>query len=694
VNAQNLLRWTALIAAALVCTVGAARAHVFQQPVWYPSGQQRFFAYSAAFAAFALLFFIRSLRGWLLPLVSLIAAAYAIWFAGWAPVLALWFVVAAVYGIGLWIVRRLPLERSNDESSAAAFCLALVAGTAVWAFVAGLLAFSSWNSAGIYASLLAVPAIYGARSQFRSLRQMLESIRSMTASAAGYWVLVLLCNVLGAQFLMCLKPEVSADGIAMHLALPAHLAYWHSWHFDVTRVTWAVLPMAADWCFGTLYILGGEFAAKLLPLVFLAVNCILIARICRTAATTNAAMLLAAVYAATPVTQLTTGALFTDNIWLAFLLGAGVALLEFSEGGDAAYLVLAGLFLGSSLSTKLVGLAFVLSCIAAMFLSARTRADWSTRPRWMLAGACAALAISAAPPYLIALFKTGNPVFPFLNSIFHSPYYDTAKSFSDERFQAPLNWRVPLDLTFHTSRFIEGQDGAIGLTYLFALLLVLSAPPRSFRREVVAALVICATGFLINWKASSYVRYLAPAFPLILYAFAHYLGAIRLGQPGLYRAAATLTAAGVLTSAYLMPASGYWHKNFCLSPFARQAEARRYIEDSAPSRILVDQLNHTSPGEPVAFMTNGIAGLNAPAFSTGLHNFTFFRQLQNASSAADVSRLMARNGIRHFVAPLPACGAPPLPQLADFLRQYTHERAEAGCAYLADWNAEPDSTGP
>ena len=49
---------------------------------------------------------------------------------------------------------------------------------------------------------------------------------------------------------------------------------------------------------------------------------------------------------------------------------------------------------------------------------------------------------------------------------------------------------------------------------------------------------------------------------------------------------------------------------------------------------------------------------------------------------------MAKNGIRHFVAPLPSCGLPNLPQLEDFLKIYTHEKFRNSCLYVAETNDE------
>jgi hypothetical protein len=52
---------------------------------------------------------------------------------------------------------------------------------------------------------------------------------------------------------------------------------------------------------------------------------------------------------------------------------------------------------------------------------------------------------------------------------------------------------------------------------------------------------------------------------------------------------------------------------------------------------------------------------------------------------------MAKNGIRHFVTPLPTCGEPNLPQLTEFLKRYTEERFRGSCLYVAETKSSATS---
>jgi hypothetical protein len=685
------LRLALVIAAIVICVAGAVRSGIFRQAIWDPVGQQRFFLYAALFAAAsALMFVIR--RAILLPYFAGGVLLYTAALAGVQPALALIFFALACYGIGLGVLHLLRLAGRERLRPLWLDVVAGVAGAGIWAFVVSLLAFTAWNWASVHALLLAIPALVAGRSIWLRSRVALRLPRVSRSSAADYWAMAVLLFVLGAHFLMSLMPEVSADGIAIHLTVPMHVAAHHSWHFDVSQTSWAVMPMTAEWCFTTLYLLGGEYAAKLLPFVCLAISCILIVHLCGWVATRSTSLLIAAVYAATPVVQLITGSMFTDMLWATFLLGAAVLLVHWTEWRDTAALPLAGILLGAAMATKLIALSFLAPCLVWVLFNCYGRKRGIDRKSLAaLALAVALGAVIAAPPYLTAWIKAGNPVFPYFNDLFRSPHYDMKPDWADERWRTPLSLRAALDVTFRSSKFLEGQNGALGLSWIFMILLFVSSPRSVFKRSVIGALCIGASFFLLTWGRASYLRYLIPAFPLLLFGFAAYLSALRREHPILYRTVVGATVAGILSGTFLLPSSGYWHKNFCLSPLQFKTEAAAYREQMAPLRGMIDYLNRTAPGEPAAIFWVGIAGLQGRVYTSGAQTFEFFRQCESAHSAEAVRDLMAKNGIRHFVTPLPTCGEPNLPQLTEFLKRYTEERFRGTCLYVAETKSSATS---
>ena len=61
-----------------------------------------------------------------------------------------------------------------------------------------------------------------------------------------------------------------------------------------------------------------------------------------------------------------------------------------------------------------------------------------------------------------------NPFFPFLNLVFNSPYFP-AENFANTLWAGNLSLWMLFDMTFHSSKFIEGWDGALGFSFFVFL---------------------------------------------------------------------------------------------------------------------------------------------------------------------------------------------------------------------------------
>src|SRR5439155_8778406 len=104
------------------------------------------------------------------------------------------------------------------------------------------------------------------------------------------------------------------------------------------------------------------------------------------------------------------------------------------QSGDSRYSVWHGAF--GEIAVAFIGPAAAIACFAV----ARRKHVRAAAPAALL------LVVFAAPPYLYAWWKTGNPVFPFVNSVFRLPYF-TNTSLIDARFKAPFTWKTPYEET-------------------------------------------------------------------------------------------------------------------------------------------------------------------------------------------------------------------------------------------------------
>ena len=178
----------------------------------------------------------------------------------------------------------------------------------------------------------------------------------------------------------------------------------------------------------------------------------------------------------------------------------------------------------------------------------------------------------------------------------------------------------------------------------------------------------------------SYIRYLVPAFPLMLFGFAGYLHALRREQSILYRTVIGATVVTILSGVFLLPSSGYWHKDFCLSPLRFNSEAAEYIEQNAPARVMVDYLNRgprragriflqrhrRTPGRPT--LPARILRILPPVRSGGSAE-AVKKQWRPTASATSHFRELRR--AEHAAA-------------RDFVKRYTEERFRRGCVHVAD----------
>ena len=575
------------------------------------------------------------------------------WWCGPVAPLAVLFLFGSAFLLGkrIW--------RGSDAPTAT------LTGIAVFLFYIWLALHFDVNRPRVYAVAFAMPWLVEAHR----LREYTASFRFTCSSRKESAALALLLFVLMAHWLVALKPEVSSDGLSMHLALPMTVAHQATWDFDFQKQTWALMPAGGDALFTAGYLLGGESAARLANLAMLLLIVVMIFLAARRWLSISQALLTAALFASTPLVQLVTGSLFVENIWAALVLAAILALVRFWKSGDPGEVPVAGLLLGAALAVKLIAAVFLLPA-AILGLAA----CWRHKKIGAFVVATAMIAALGAPPYLYAWMKSGNPVFPFANARFHSPYFNATTSFTDTRFNAPVTWRTPYDLTFGSGNYFEGQPGAAGFQYLLLLAPALLTLRRRFPWLVVAAGAIAGLVILI---ALPNLRYLYPALPMLSIA----IGNILVEWPMLGTWALVCVTA---LNLWFLPSSGWYHRDFA---FFKPSQAREYVQQAAPIRSLFDHLNRTEPGKPVALFTgDGIAGLNAPAYTNTWHSEVYWSRVREARFPREIRDILRELQIQTMVAPVSF--ESPFPVVRSFLRQWAEpigvQQEDLGIFHLRD----------
>ena len=671
-----LLLWLVVAAIAAVEVYGFLTAHLFAQDVWHPTGLDRFLRYLRLFALFSIPV-LALIPRFYLPAVAVIALIGTTLAAGPLALLATLLFLLSACALGSRLI--------EDE------ILAALSGAGIFILLMLAVARMPVNYPAAWAAVLLLPVALDFRGVWRRLQCWIRAIYTRSpGTLADRAALALLIFVLGAHWLVALKPETSADGLAMHLAIPTNIALHHAMTFQPGRILWAVMPMGADWAYSIVYLLGGEFATHLLNFAMLLALLGLLYGAVRRWVPRATALLLLALFAASPVVQLVTGSLFVENLLAAMLLGMLTAVWRFGDTGERKYLYAAALLAGVAITTKLAALPFVL--LAFPFAALEARRHWNRLGRAHSLLAFALLLATALPTYTIALLKTGNPIFPFLNPTFASPLLNHAVEIRDYRFRQPLTWHTPFDLTFYTSRFYEGQNGSLGFQYLLLAPLALAALWTVRRRPVVCAAVISLAAVTLVLRSEPNARYLYAGLPLLSIPFAALLAWTREKQRLLH---GVLIGSAVVCAAldiWFLPASGWYHKDFYAHYEFRRDGYQRFLQEDAPIRAVVNYYNRAHPNSTMLLASdNDLADARGNVYENNWHQYDTWEKIQNAANLPQMVELVNTWKLQYFIGRDTAKTSGDTRGLRQFLAECTQTEFEHEGFFLAA--ADPKCTG-
>ncbi len=677
---------TAVFVAAIAAGIyGFATGHLFRQFVWLPWGLRRLVHFGVLFGA------------WSLPVLLIFPWAYAPLFAalllcataraaGPLAVGAVLFFLLSANALG---AVALQATRRRSKAPASPEILNTLLGIGFYAFLMTLTARMPVNYPAAWAAVAALPLALDWRGVMRRLGAWWAALHSLEmANWRERGALALLLFVLSIHWFAALVPEFSADGLAMHLAVPADIAAHRAMTFHPDVFVWSVMPMAADFTYTIVYLLGGEASASLLNFALLAAIAALLYGSARHWLRRDAALIVAALFVSTPLVNLVTGSLFIENFAAAMILGMVIALWRYREGGGSPDLWLAAALGGTAASAKFGACVFVLTALAIAAVEARRRR--TLKPALT---AAVLLLLFALPPYAIAYAKTGNPVFPFLNLRFPSPLLEHGIEFRNNAYTQPLTWNTPFDLTFHTSRYLEGLNGAIGFQYLLLIPLAAIAlfAARGYGARLAAAIALIAGGAVM--ASQPYARYVYPSMPLLAIPFAALLARVAPRQRPLYHALLLAAIVCIALNGYFTPVSGWHHKDFYPTAIFRSNGRARTIREDIPLRDVTLRFRRQHPQErALLLMEQDLADAGSNAYEYHWHEYGVWKQIASAETVADLRHVFSRLGVRYFISrregPDDDLLAPS--SFAEFIANCTAPQLENGRFYAARITDECD----
>ena len=588
----------------------------------------------------------RLLRVGHVAITTLLGIAIAVLAGGVWPLLAVAAYLGASLGLGTMLLNRL-----YGRHMAVGHLHGILVGACLYATLVGFSVHFRVNHSSLYLVMLAVP-------MFLQRRHLVETVRSVfrkLTDRAGHPGDGLRGPLLGALVLLYLAmaflPEFSHDPLAMHLFVPAYVAANQAWSFDPDLYAWTFMPMLADWSYTIAYLLAGEMAARLVNLGFLLLAaCFMREFVLMLGGNRRGADWAAILLLSTPLTLLVGCSLYVETFWSACVLAGTLWVFRavYQAREHPSGMLHAGLVLGFAVAAKAVALPY----LPVLALPVLHRFRLLRRRGFLMASlkGAAALLILGAWPYALAYVESGNPVFPFYNSLFRSPFYPPV-DFSNALFDAELAWNLPYLLVFSSEQFGGGRVAGAGFQWL-----TLAAPAVAalflFRvRRAGLLLAVATLSLLVVFQFQTFLRYIFPVL-LLLCALVG-LGISRCGvrHPALGALMAGIAALTVLTNLLFLGSATPRYDDVPVLDLFRPEAVDQLVDRRAPVRRAVALVNAVNEWRfPVAFLSEpAAAGLDSPALFANWYNRNFVTELRATEDSASFADLLRRHRGRYLV---------------------------------------------
>jgi len=593
------------------------------------------------------LFFIRRhLLALLISAVSLVILGSV----GLAPFVALLLIGVSTTLIGKAIFKKIGLD-SEDRLS---YPLYFAVGAGTYAVLVSLMVLYPINYTIVYFAIVLAPiCIY-----WKSLKEIsdwtLEVYEAVNSRIIKYWVgSFLVFGMASVYLLMVLMPEFGYDAQTTHLRIPGYVYANHFWHFDVKEQYGAVIPMNGNWLYTVGFMLGGEAAVRLLNIALLGT---VVAQILALLVEWKQGRLLslaAALILSLPIVYLASTSLFIENVLALFSMGALSALLLFASRNQHSYLWISAFLFGVALGAKLQTSLLIVSIMLALFADKRLFHAMKNIPTlWSVMGISILLFLGTGIiPYFIAYIKTGNPVFPFFNGIFKSPYFDTGTSFDNLLWKEATNLLTLKNLTFSAGKYIEGQTGSFGWHFFFFLPLVAAASFFYRIRHAFFLLLSTLLFTVIIFHFQAYLRYIYPVYFIFTWCIILFINEI-IERNKKFGTVLQGTAWGlVFLNLLFLPACNYWYRDFSFKALFSPTEREALIHERAPYRKAVEYINVSEKAgiNILVAMSPFVWDLRGKVYNANNFSYFFSKEFYGIKTEVEMLKLLKEKSIHYLL---------------------------------------------
>ncbi len=425
--------------------------------------------------------------------------------------------ICAAFGRKLLALLRVETESTAERS---AFGIALGFGAVAYLILGiGLLGLLRPVVLGI---LMILVGVWSVREFVAIISELVRGVRQwakakpdvsglLVSSAGAFAVILVLLRALAPP------SALDWDGLSYHLAVPKIYLSHHK-IFYLPFTSHSNLPFLLE----MLYTLGLSFgsigAAKLFHFATYAVSTISVYCLARRHLNGGVGRFAALIFLTVPVVMWEAGNAYADIATAMYVTLAAYAVLNWEQSRSGVWLMVCGIMCGFALSTKVFAVVPTIAlCLWILFASKRFRPA--------LAVGLLALVVGS-PWYIKSWVYTGNPVYPFLYSIFGGKYWNASDASAYSAAQSAFGMghslvrllQLPWNLTVNGNQFFDDPANPkpfslIGGVFLAFIPLGVLAGGRG---KAIGRLAFVCAAYGVAWfLLMQQVRYLIGIIPLL-----------------------------------------------------------------------------------------------------------------------------------------------------------------------------------
>lgn len=567
----------------------------------------------------------------------LIATAYLVIGVGILPVLVTVAFISSAVLVGQTLYRLLKIEADANDSIPQALALGAAAYLLVWSVLIDYPVNQRW----LHACLILAPLFIGGFKRGKAWIQSSAGCRTNLQNQLQrlpYWSYVLSLLIVSWILRYAFMPTIGHDDNVLHLRLWTELLHHGFFDYDLKNEIWSLAPNLVDTGHAVLSLVAGSDARSAINLVLGMILCFEVLRLLAlSSAAAGIRLLILVLFVSTPLFayQLTT---LQTELMLAVLLVAGsnmaLRLREWNDrAGFLALLAVGAMACETKLPGVFIAMSLVFMGLAQIALNKSQNIFKHPFFSWRIAFLFFGLMLLAALPYLRAYLVTGNPVFPLMNGLFKSPYFDPI-SFVDPRYVHGATLATYWDMFFNTAKYNETENYTAGIQYLVLAPIALLAMCIRGRQSPYLLLTIPVVfygGFMFS--QIQYLRYLFPVMPLLCVVC---VSLVMLPAPWLSRAFIVITLLCIGFNLAKVPKVS-WYMNTPLASVFTDLGKRVAESKIIPEKTINDFINKNLPGASVLYVNNPYgATLNGTPITVNWHAPDNYKAIRTLKTQEDL----------------------------------------------------------